>query len=127
MKDPKASFAFYDALLTFMGYRLVHEDVRGYDWDLTTRDGAFSSIGIKRAEGPGAARPHDRYSAGLHHVAWTARDRADVDALYAHLLSIGATILNPPALYPQYGATYYAVFFADYEGLKLEFVHWPSR
>lgn len=34
-------------------------------------------------------------------------------------------ILDAPAEYPRYGAGYYAVFFADPDGLKLEYVHKP--
>jgi glyoxylase I family protein len=37
------------------------------------------------------------------------------------------TILDPPTEYPAYGAGYYAVFFADPDGLKLEFVHYPGE
>src|SRR4029434_9937307 len=33
--------------------------------------------------------------------------------------------LEPPAEYPEYGTGYYAVFFADPDGLKLEAVHFP--
>ena len=39
--------------------------------------------------------------------------------------SIHATVLDPPAEYPQYEPGYYAVFFADPDGLKLELVHVP--
>ena len=44
------------------------------------------------------------------------------------LKRIGATILDPPTDYPQYnrGRGYYAVFFADSDGLKLECVYTPS-
>ena len=45
--------------------------------------------------------------------------------MHALLLRIGATVLDAPAEYPQYGAGYYAVFFSDPDGLKLEFVHAP--
>jgi glyoxylase I family protein len=45
--------------------------------------------------------------------------------MHARLLEIGATILDAPADYPQYGLPYYAVFFADPDGLKLEFVWSP--
>ena len=34
-------------------------------------------------------------------------------------------ILDAPAEYPQYGPNYYAVFFADPDGMKLELVHFP--
>ena len=49
----------------------------------------------------------------------------DVDALHEVLRRIGAAVLDPPADYPQYGEGYYAVFFADPDGLKLEFVFQP--
>ncbi|MBS0384031.1 MAG: hypothetical protein JSS00_01625 [Proteobacteria bacterium] len=51
--------------------------------------------------------------------------RADVDAMRAHLLKIGATILDAPAEHPQYGEGYHAVFFADPDSLKLESVFKP--
>ena len=79
-------------------------------------------IAIRRAQRP---REHDRYTVGLHHFAWNADSRQDVDRLHDRLKQSGATILDAPAEYPQYGAGYYAVFFADPDGLKLEFVHWP--
>ncbi len=116
---------FYQAVLGFMGY-VAGEDygARGQDYDLRA-DGQFCSIGIRPSEGLDAARTHDRYSPGLHHLAWNATSREDVDALHALLLRIGATVLDPPADYPQYGVGYYAVFFADPDGLKLEYVFKP--
>jgi glyoxylase I family protein len=125
VKDPWASRSFYDAVLGFMGYRRVREDARGFDWELETPDGAFASIGVMRAEGSGRERTHDRYAPGLHHVAWQAASREDVDRLHELLLGIGATVLDPPADYPAYGKGYYAVFFIDPDGIKLEFVHLP--
>lgn len=123
--DPERSRSFYSDVLGFMGYRLALEHERGLDFDLRGADGLIASVAIMRASGPHAARPHDRYSPGLHHLAWRAESRADVDALYALLLRIGATVLDPPAEYPHYTPGYYAVFFADPDGLKLEYVHKP--
>ena len=124
VRDPDASRAFYDAVLGFMGYVLKDDHDRGFDMDLNT-PGAFTSIGVVGATGPNAERAHDRTSPGLHHIAWTAASRADVDAMFALLQRIGATILDPPADYPKYAPGYYAVFFADPDGLKLEYVHTP--
>ncbi|MEQ1619271.1 MAG: VOC family protein [Terricaulis sp.] len=117
---------FYEAVLGFMGY-VAGEDygARGQDYDLRT-DGRFCSIGVRVSEGPNAARAHDRYSPGLHHLAWNAQSREDVDALHALLVRVGAHVLDPPADYPQYGDGYYAVFFADPDELKLEFVFKPE-
>lgn len=118
--DKERSRTFYDAVLGFLGYRRSADYDHGSDWD--REGGPFHSIGIIEAHGPGAARTHDRYAPGLHHLAWTAGSRDDVDALHDLLRSIGATILDAPADYPRYGPTYYAVFFADPDGMKLEFV-----
>jgi len=125
VKDPWASHAFYDAVLGFMGYRCVKEDDRGFDWDLPIPGDGLCSIGIVTANEAGRARVHDRHAPGLHHVAWQADNRADVDQLHKRLVAIGATILDPPAEYPQYSPGYYAVFFADPDGLKLEYVYAP--
>jgi catechol 2,3-dioxygenase-like lactoylglutathione lyase family enzyme len=124
--DPERSRPFYEAVLGFLGYRLGHADARGYDFDLALPGGGVSSVGIVRAERGGRRKRHDRHSPGLHHVAWSAASRADVDRLHDLLRGLGAEILDAPADYPQYGAGYYAVFFADPDGLKLEFVHWPT-
>ena len=126
VRDPAASFAFYDAVLSFIGYRsrLRRDDY--CDWVL---DGPLvrHSVGLLPAQGAGAGRAHDRYSPGLHHVAWTAGSREDVDRMHRHLVAIGAPVLDAPAEYPRYneGRGYYAVFFADPDGLKLEFVYTP--
>jgi catechol 2,3-dioxygenase-like lactoylglutathione lyase family enzyme len=124
--DPECSLAFYEAVLGYMGYRRADAHPRGYDFDLVRPGGGFCSVGIMRAEGGGRTRAHDRTSPGLHHLAWSAESRDDVDRLYALLLEIGANVLDAPADYPKYGPGYYAVFFTDPDGLKLEFVHWPK-
>lgn len=123
--DVQASKPFYEALLGYMGYVIVDDRPDFVDFKLKAPNGHPCFIGIAPASGPNAGRTHDRYSPGLHHVAWAAEDRDDVDAFYAVLQDIGATILNAPAEYPQYSAGYYAVFFADPDGLKLEYVHKP--
>jgi hypothetical protein len=78
VKDSWASCPFYDAVLGFMGYRRVREDDRGFDWELSSLGGDFASIGLMKAEGAARERPHDRYSPGLHHLAWHAHSREDV-------------------------------------------------
>ena len=84
-------------------------------------------IGLQSAR---SSAPHDRYSAGLHHLAFTAPSRAAVDALHQRLLDLGVDVLDAPAEYPQYAPGYYAVFFADPDGMKLEYVftpQWPTK
>ncbi|MES1156471.1 MAG: VOC family protein [Alphaproteobacteria bacterium] len=118
---------FYEKVLGFIGYHPGEDyGARGIDFDCVA-DGVFRSIGIRISEGPNAARTHDRYAPGLHHLAWTAESREDVDRLHDLLLEIGAEVLDTPTDYPRYGSGYYAVFFADPDGLKLEYVFKPIQ
>lgn len=119
--DLEQSRAFYDHLLSYIGYSRAADHPDGTDWNWQG-DGPFHSIGVIRARGKHAARVHDRYSAGLHHLAWAADSRDDVDRLYAELIERNVAIIDAPADYPRYGAVYYALFFADPDELKLEFV-----
>jgi glyoxylase I family protein len=126
VRDPDRSFPLYHAVLTALGYQLERKSERGFGWELEMPSGSHS-IDLVRARGDGAERRHDRYSSGLHHLAWKVESREEVDRMYQRLLSAGAAILDPPAEYPQYnkGRGYYAVFFADADGLKLECVYTP--
>ena len=118
--DLARSKPFYALVLDFLGYRCVKDTDEIVVWDLTLPDGVCG-FALRRAQHD---RAHDRYTAGLHHFAWNADSRQDVDGLHRRLVEAGVTILDAPAEYPQYGAGYYAVFFADPDGLKLEYVHY---
>ena len=65
-----------------------------------------------------------RKPGGLHHLAFRAASRAEVDRLHSELRQIGATIVSPPREYPEYTPPpgYYALFFKDLEGIKYEIV-----
>lgn len=121
--DVGRSRPFYELVLGFLGYRCVKDTERLVVWDLALPDGV-AGFAIRAAERP---RAHDRYTAGLHHFAWNADSRQDVDRLHDRLVEAGVTILDAPAAYPQYGTGYYAVFFADPDGLKLEYVPYTGK
>ena len=55
---------------------------------------------------------------------FAADNGEQVDALHDLLVKVGATVLGTPAEY-DYLPGYYAVFFADPDGMKFEFVHVP--
>jgi catechol 2,3-dioxygenase-like lactoylglutathione lyase family enzyme len=83
-----------------------------------------------KVEGPAAEKMQhlggvDRYRVGLHHLALAAPSRAIVDERHEWLVSAGAEIESTPREYG-YGPGYYAVFFYDPDGIKLEIVHVPG-
>src|SRR4051812_16756581 len=66
---------------------------------------------------------HRRRPGSLHHLAFRAASRDEVDDLYRKLEAIGANIVAPPRRYPEYTpAGYYALFFKDPDGIKYEVV-----
>jgi glyoxylase I family protein len=123
--DPVESRPLYELFLGHCGFTLKSA---GDEWAGFGHAGKrYPAITLLKATGDGARRGHDRYSPGLHHLALRASSRADVDALHAKLVGFGATVLDAPAEYPDYGAGYYAVFFADADGMKLEYVFTPPE
>jgi glyoxylase I family protein len=69
--------------------------------------------------------PFSKDRVGLCEICFSAPDRAAVDALARALPEHGFRILDAPAEYP-YATGYYAVFFADPDGIKLEYAHVPG-
>jgi catechol 2,3-dioxygenase-like lactoylglutathione lyase family enzyme len=121
--DLARSIAFYDLVLGKLGYtRTVEYSGEVPCWALETRGPCFS-IGLHAAR---SATEHDRYAAGFHHLALHAENRDAVDAFHAFLLREGIHVLDGPAEY-DYTPGYYALFFTDPDGLKLELVHEPRR
>jgi catechol 2,3-dioxygenase-like lactoylglutathione lyase family enzyme len=115
--DLARSVEFYDRILPRLGYRRVSGG------DTVCWRGPGLEIGIRAAATSPATGDFDRYRVGLHHFAFRAVARADVDRFHEFLQRENLEILDPPADYPEYGADYYAVFFADPDGIKLELVH----
>ena len=60
------------------------------------------------------------YAPGLHHLALAVETPAEVDAAHAAAVETGAEVLHAPRLWPQYRVDYYATFFVDPDGFRLE-------
>ena len=123
VSDVAAAKRVYAPVLDFLGYTQVKDDPDGCEWDIRGREPFGASLGIRAAK---SADKHDGYAPGLQHLAWRAASRDEVDRLHALLIDHGITVLDPPAHYPDYSGDYYAVFFADPDGIKLELVHAPG-
>jgi glyoxylase I family protein len=117
------SLPFYRELLAPLGYTRVGEVVGERGETIWYLGGAEVALGLREAQTPGAS---DRYRLGLHHLAFEADAREVVDERHRWLVDRGAEIESPPREY-DYIPGYYAVFFYDPDGLKLEIVHVPPR
>ena len=117
------SLPFYRELLGPLGWHRIAEVEGERGETIWYLGGPGTGIGLREAQVDG---DHDRYRVGLHHVALEATSRAAVDERYAWLLESGVEIESPPQEYG-YQPGYYAVFFYDPDGIKLEIVHIPDQ
>jgi catechol 2,3-dioxygenase-like lactoylglutathione lyase family enzyme len=113
--DVGASAAFYDAVLATIGGTRVMDfgPVIGYgvppepDFWL----GPFDS-------GDGFRETH---------LAFTAATREEVQAFFDVAVAVGAEVLHPPRVWPEYHPNYFGVFVRDPDGNNVEAVcHAPA-
>jgi glyoxylase I family protein len=109
---------FYGELLPLLGYESHIEDS-----DFAAWTGPDPEILLYTAKKEQATRTHATYDPGIHHLAFRAPSREVVDAAFALAVKHGASILEEPRKFTQYRPDYYATFFLDLDGVKLEFVH----
>jgi catechol 2,3-dioxygenase-like lactoylglutathione lyase family enzyme len=125
--DLEASLAFYRGLLEPLGFTRASE-IEGERGERVVYLGGTGgpSVSLRERLSDAHATPYDRYAVGIHHLAFVADSREQVDERAEWLHGQGAEIESEPR---EYGYTegYYAVFFYDPDGIKLEIVHRPQR
>jgi catechol 2,3-dioxygenase-like lactoylglutathione lyase family enzyme len=121
------SLPLYRELLEPLGYTEVSPPIEGERGEVIyylDGEGVGASLGLREAQSP--SEGYDRYRVGLHHLAFEVASRSAVDERAEWLRAAGAEIESGPQAY-WYLAGYYAVFFYDPDGLKLELVHVPAH
>ena len=124
--DLERSLRFYVELLRPLGYTRTAEIVgeQGERVVYVGRPSGWGSVSVREVKG---RREYDRYDVGIHHIAFSAWRRSVVDDRAKWLRDNGHEIESGPEEYNQYTPGYYAVFFYDPDGIKLEIVHKPPR
>lgn len=113
VSDFERAKGFYEQALAPLGYsvRMEFEDAAGFG----TGDG-IPDFWIGSSSERGAT-----------HVAFSANDRAAVDAFHEAALAAGGTDNGAPGLRPHYHETYYAAYVHDADGNNIEAVsHRPE-
>ena len=118
------SLPFYRDLLAPLGFHRIGEVEGERGETIWYLSGAGGSLGLREAQS-GGEEEYDRYRVGLHHLAFEAGSRALVDERAEWLRAQGAELESGPEEY-SYVPGYYAVFFYDPDGIKLEIVHVPG-
>jgi catechol 2,3-dioxygenase-like lactoylglutathione lyase family enzyme len=119
VSDFAVSRAFYGTLMPFLGFEVLDE----YDQAIGWTNGR-TRLWIGQSE-TGRRTSHQIGDVGFHHYAFELESRADVDALEAFVRGeLDARIVDPAG---EYYEDYYAVFFLDPDGLKLEGMKYGER
>ena len=111
VSDFERSKAFYGRLFEFLGFEVLDEYEDAIGWT-----NGKTRFWIGQADAEGRKHKHRIGDVGFHHDAFSCaaarRRRASV-----FLEDLGAEIVDPAG---EYYEDYYAVFFLDPDGLKLE-------
>lgn len=131
VSDLDGAMAFFGPLLETLGYTrgaVLRNEAAGTR--LTVNINATNGIAFNvwEAKADLADHPFEVYEPGLHHVAFNAASRDQVDRVRDLVEALGGRILDGPGEFPyaEDGLGYYAVYFLGPDGLKLECVHMPG-
>jgi catechol 2,3-dioxygenase-like lactoylglutathione lyase family enzyme len=106
------SKAFYGRLFAFLGFKVLDEYKDAIGWTNGQTRFWIGAADVRKRK-----HKHQLGEIGFHHYAFGLRNRRDVDELQDFLKALGAKIVDPA---DEYYDDYYAVFFLDPDGLKLE-------
>lgn len=124
VKDFNRAEEFYDKLMPLLGFDIVKKSkgrVDAHDFDVIEYVHDNITIGINSPRELFASSDvHRRKPGALHHLAFRASSVDEINELYPKLEAVGANIIEPPMYYPQHGENYYALYFKDPDGIKLE-------
>ena len=127
VKDLTSAALFYDKFLPLLGFdagakssaTIEEHDFRVVEYKHPRLCFAITSprTGFRNDD------VHRRKPGSLHHLAFRAGSREEVDRIHDELKRLGVNIVASPRPYPEYTpAGYYAVFFKDPHGIKYEIV-----
>jgi glyoxylase I family protein len=115
VRDLARSERFYGRVMGVLGYRKIQSPIAG-DPHVHYYNRQF---GFSLRPARPATPDHDPYAPGLHHFCFRVLDQRAVDRAVEELRGAGIAVTEP-RFYPEYAADYYATFFTDPDGVRLE-------
>ena len=117
VSDFERSERFYDPVMKALGFYKGDRQIGGECHAHYFNRSLQYTIRPARSRGS-----HDAYAPGaVHHVCFQVPDRAAVDEAEAKLRTLRVEV-SAAAEYPEYNDDYYAIFFSDPDGTRLEIV-----
>ncbi len=88
--------------------------------------GGRTGVAISPVSAEFENEPFNQRRAGLHHVCFRAKSRADVDAIYQTALALHAKIVRVPTE-TDWAPGYYSVLFEDPDSIRIEANYVPGK
>jgi glyoxylase I family protein len=115
VRNLRVSEEFYDHVMGVLGFRKWEAPIGGDPHIIYYNRRFVYSLRPARS----GSADHDPYAPGLHHFCFRVVDEAAVDRVAAELVAAGVAATEP-RYHPEYGPDYYATFFEDPDGIRLE-------
>ena len=120
-RDVGRSIAFYLAVLGPLGLQAPPVTFDGEQGEtinyLRFPEAGSGSIGLRAAS---VEQDFALYAPGLHHIAFAVATPDDVRLAHEGAVREGAEIVHPPTAFPRYHPDYFATFFLDPDGFRVE-------
>ena len=115
VRDLGKAEEFYDLVMSILGFRKNKELLASEPHvHYLNRQFGFTLRPARRD-----THDHDPYAPGMHHLCFRVLGSAAVDRAVGELRAAGVDATEPK-LYPEYAPDYYATFFSDPDGIRLE-------
>jgi catechol 2,3-dioxygenase-like lactoylglutathione lyase family enzyme len=121
VSDLDRSERFYDVVMPALGFRKNAFHIAG-DRHVQYFNRHFGFV-LRPAR---STSPHDPYAAGLHHLCFRVESQDHVNRA-AQALRAGGINVSAPCPYPEYAPDYFACFFSDPDGVRLEITNYRAE
>lgn len=121
VSDMDRSEKFYDVVMDIIGFRKNRFQI-GAENHIQYYNRHFGYV-LRPAR---VTSQHDPYAPGLHHLCLRVESEKEVQALARRLKERGISV-SEPKRYPEYAPDYFAVFFSDPDGIRLEITNYRQE
>jgi glyoxylase I family protein len=121
VSDMQRSEKFYDVVMEILGFRKSPFQI-GAEKHIQYYNRHFGYM-LRPAR---TTNPHDPYAPGLHHFCLRVEGEKEVQEAARRFKENGIPV-SEPGYYPEYAPDYFAVFFSDPDGTRLEITNYRQE
>lgn len=121
VSDMERSEKFYDVAMEILGFRKIRFQIDG-EKHIQYYNRHFGVV-LRPAR---STNLHNPYAPGLHHFCLRVEDEKDVQEAASKLNEQGISV-SEPKRYSEYAPDYFAVFFSDPDGIRLEITNYRQE